>query len=74
MCKIGIFPYSSTIVAREKLFPSENLREDRQVEKVKAINLGKEAVENFLQMKSKKSNTKKVRIMKSISVRSRSFV
>ena len=56
--KTGIFPFSSAIVAREKLFPSESFREDRPVEKVKAMKQGKEAVETFLQMKSEKVTSK----------------
>ena len=56
--KTGIFPFSSAIVAREKLFPCESFREDRPVEKVKAMKQGKEAVETFLQMKSEKVTSK----------------
>ena len=59
--KTGIFPFSSAIVAREKLFPSESFREDRPVEKVKAMKQGQEAVETFLQMKSEKVTSKESR-------------
>ena len=76
LCKTRIFPFSSAIVVREKLFPSESFKEDRAVEKVKAMKLGKEVVKTFLQMKLRKLHQKKVRIVKTVSVhvRSRSIV
>jgi hypothetical protein len=56
--KTGIFPFEPTVVPSDKFFPCETFREEKPVEKVKAIKSGREAVEEFLRMKEDKMHGK----------------
>ena len=49
--KTGIFPLSPEKVPMQKLLPCKSFREEKQLQKVKAMKEGKEAVEQFFKQK-----------------------
>ena len=52
--KTGIFPFNKDTVKGEQLYPCENFREERPLEKVNAVKAGKEAVSEFLRIKEER--------------------
>jgi hypothetical protein len=49
--KTGIFPLSPEEVPMQKLLPCERLRENKPMQKAKAMKEGKDAVEEFFKQK-----------------------
>ena len=49
--KTGIFPLKADAITQEMFFPREFFREKNPIGKVKAIKLGKKAVDDFLKDK-----------------------
>ena len=49
--KTGIFPQKADAITQEKFFPCESFRDKNPIGKVKAIKLGKKAVDDFLKDK-----------------------
>ena len=54
--KTGIFPLSREAIPNDKLLPCESFREDKPLEKVKAVRAGRDAVEEFLRLKLEKQS------------------
>lgn len=55
--KTGIFPLNPDVISMQKLFPCENFRKDRPIEKVKAMKSSKDAVEQFQMKEENFTNT-----------------
>ncbi|XP_053374341.1 uncharacterized protein LOC128546943 [Mercenaria mercenaria] len=52
--KTGIYPLRKEVISPEKLIPCESFREDKPIEKVKAMKAGKDAVGEFLRIKEER--------------------
>lgn len=57
--KTGIYPFQADVIQPESLYTCESFREEKPVEKVKAMKSGKEAVEKFLQSKEEELTANK---------------
>ena len=54
--KTGIFPRCREAIPKDKLLPRKSFREDKPLEKVKAMKAGRDAVEEFLRLKLEKQS------------------
>ena len=52
--KSGIYPFQKNSISREQMVPCESFREKNPIKKLKAINAGPEAVEDYLREKEEK--------------------
>lgn len=52
--KTGVYPLCKEVISMEKLIPCESFREEKPIEKAKALKSGKSAVEEFLRVKEER--------------------
>jgi hypothetical protein len=55
--RTGILPLERTIISKEKPFPCESFREEKPAEKLAAIKSGKEAIQEFIRLKTESSKS-----------------